>query len=52
MSFLDDPYAVYVISAYAATVAILGWLVWSSLAANARARDELDEAERRRRGER
>ena len=43
-----DPYAVYVIGAYAATAAILGWLVWATLRANARARAELDEAERRR----
>lgn len=44
-----DPYAGYVIAAYAATAAILGWLVWSSLAANARARRELAEMERGRR---
>ncbi len=44
-----DPYAVYVIGAYAATAAILGWLVWSTLRANARARAELDRMERERR---
>ncbi len=44
-----DPYAVYVIAAYGATAAILGWLVWSSLAASARARRELSEMERERR---
>lgn len=48
MSFLEDPYAVYVAAAYGATAAILGWLLWSSLAANARARRELNEMERKR----
>ena len=47
--FLSDKYAVYVIASYAATAAILGWLVWTTLAANARARRELEEAEGRRR---
>ncbi|HUF87871.1 MAG TPA: heme exporter protein CcmD [Thermohalobaculum sp.] len=45
---LGDPYAVYVTAAYGATAAILGWLLWSSLAASARARRELDEMERGR----
>jgi heme exporter protein CcmD len=49
MSFLADKYAVYVIAAYGATALILGWLVWSTLAANARARRELAEMERERR---
>jgi len=49
MSFLSDPYAVYVIGAYGASTAILGWLIWSSLAANARARRVLEDAERGRR---
>ena len=48
MSFLADKYAVYVIAAYGATAVILGWLLISTLAANARARRELDEAERER----
>lgn len=48
MSFLSDKYAVYVIAAYASTVAILGWLVWSTLRANARARAELEAAEKER----
>jgi len=48
MSFLSDKYAVYVIGAYGATLLILGWLTWSTLAANARARRELDDAERER----
>jgi heme exporter protein CcmD len=43
-----DRYAVYVVSAYGATAAILGWLIWSTLAANARARREMAEAESRR----
>lgn len=48
MSFLADEYAVYVLAAYGSTVAILAWLVIATLRANARARAELDEAERRR----
>jgi len=48
MSFLADKYAVYVLSAYGATAAILGWLLWSSFAASARARRDLAEIERKR----
>ena len=48
MSFLDDQYAVYVISSYAATGLILGWLLWVTLSANARARRDLEEAEKDR----
>ncbi len=44
-----DPYAIYVIAAYGATAAILGWLLWSTLAASAEARRELREMERERR---
>ncbi len=44
-----DPYAVYVIGAYGATAAILGWLVWTTLRANARARAELERMEEERR---
>ena len=44
-----DPYAVYVLAAYGATAAILGWLVWSTLAASARARRELEQMEKGRR---
>ncbi len=46
MSFLADKYAVYVLTAYGATALILGWLMWTTLAANARARRELSEMER------
>ena len=46
---MSDPYAIYVAAAYGATAAILGWLVWSSLRENARARDALDRAEKGRR---
>lgn len=49
MSFLSDPYAAYVLGAYGMSAAILGWLVWVSVAANARARRALDESERERR---
>ena len=48
MSFLTDKYAVYVLASYGAMVLILGWLLWSTLAANAKARRELDEVERKR----
>ena len=48
MSFLADKYAVYVLAAYGATALILGWLLWTTLAANARARRELTEMEKAR----
>jgi len=48
MSFLADKYAVYVIAAYGSTILILGWLIWATLAANARARSDLAEAEKER----
>ena len=49
MSLLSDTYALYVLSAYGASALILGWIVWSSLRANARARAELERIERERR---
>lgn len=39
----DDPYAVYVISAYGATAAILIWLLYATLTANAKARKALED---------
>jgi heme exporter protein CcmD len=48
MSILGDKYAIYVLAAYGATALILGWLVWSSLAANAKARRDLAEMEKER----
>lgn len=48
MSFLADKYAVYVITAYGATLLILGWLVIATLTANAKARRDLAEAEKER----
>ncbi len=48
MSFLADKYAVYVLAAYGSTALILGWLLWSTLAANATARRELAEMEKAR----
>ena len=48
MSFLADKYALYVLVAYGSTALILGWLLWATLAANARARRELAEAEKER----
>jgi len=44
-----DRHALYVLAAYGATVAILAWLVWSTLSANARARRDMHDAEQRRR---
>ena len=48
MSFLGDKYAIYVIAAYGSTALILGWLLWTTLAANAKARRDLAEMERER----
>jgi len=47
--FLNDKYAVYVLAAYGATAVILGWVLWSTLRANALARADLAAAERERR---
>jgi len=49
VSLLGDKYAIYVLAAYGATVAILVWLTWSSVAANAKARRDLAEMEKERR---
>ncbi|MDT8344997.1 MAG: heme exporter protein CcmD [Thermohalobaculum sp.] len=43
-----DRHALTVAAAYGATAAILGWLVWTTLSANARARREMQDAETRR----
>jgi heme exporter protein CcmD len=48
MSLLGDKYALYVLAAYGSTVLILGWLLWTTLAANARARRDLAEMEKER----
>ncbi len=48
MSFLGDKYAVYVLAAYGSTALILGWLMWSTLAANAKAKRDLAEIEKER----
>jgi heme exporter protein CcmD len=48
MSMFGDKYAVYVLAAYGATALILGWLLWTTLAANARARRDLAEIEKER----
>lgn len=45
---MTDPYAPYVIAAYGAFGLGLGALIWSTLRANARARAELESAERDR----
>ena len=46
MSFFSDKYALYVLAAYGSTLLILGWLLWITLAANARARRNLAEMEK------
>ena len=46
---MSDPYAIYVLAAYGASAAILGWLFVSTVRANARVRAELEQAERGRR---
>jgi heme exporter protein CcmD len=48
MSFFADKYAIYVLAAYGATALILAWLLWTTLAANARARRDLAEMEKER----
>ena len=48
MSFFSDKYAVYVLAAYGATTLILGWLLWTTLSANAKARRDLAEMEKER----
>ncbi len=48
MNFLADKYAIYVLAAYGSTALILGWLLWTTLATNARARRELAETEKER----
>ena len=48
MSFLGDKYAIYVLVSYGATVLILAGLVWTALAANAKARRDLAEMEKER----
>ncbi len=48
MNFLADKYAIYVLAAYGSTALILGWLLWTTLATNARARRELAEMEKER----
>ena len=48
MSMFGDKYAVYVLAAYGATALILGWLLWTTLAASARARRDLAEIEKDR----
>ena len=48
MSFLSDKHAVYVLVAYGASAVLLIGLVWATIAANAKARRELDQIDRER----
>ena len=44
----EDKYALYVISAYAATAIILVGLIWATVVANRRARQDLEALEQER----
>ena len=48
MSIIGDKYAVYVLAAYGSTALILGWLLWTTLSANAKARQDLAQMEKER----
>ena len=48
MSWLGDQYAFHILVSYGSTAVLLGGLIWASVAANARARRELEEADKER----
>lgn len=48
MNWLSDQYAFHVIVSYGTTALLLGALVWASVAANAKARRELEALDRER----
>ena len=48
MSWLGAQYAEHVLLSFGSTALILGALIWATVAANARARRELDRADRER----
>ena len=48
MSWLAERYAEHVLISYGVTALVLGWLIWATIAANAKARRELDEIDRER----
>ncbi|RED14315.1 heme exporter protein CcmD [Pontivivens insulae] len=45
---MEDPYAVYVLSAYGVSLALLGGLIWRSMARARAARRTLDQLEGRK----
>ncbi len=47
MNVFSDQYSAYVLAAYGASALILGALIWATVAANARARHELGEMDRK-----
>ena len=48
MSWLGDKYAFHILVSYGSAFLLLGGLIWASVAANAKARRELDEADKER----
>lgn len=48
MSWLGDQYAFHILVSYGSAVVLLGALIWASVAANARARRELEKADKDR----
>ena len=48
MSWLTEQYAEHVLISYGVTALVLGWLIWATVSANAKARRELDDADRER----
>lgn len=48
MSWFADQYAFHIFVSYGSTAVLLGGLIWVSVVANARARRELEEADKER----
>ena len=48
MSWLGERYAEHVLISFGVTALVLGWLIWSTIAANARARRDLEDMDRER----
>ena len=48
MSWLGEKYAVHILISYGSALLLLGGLIWATVVSNARARRELEEADRER----
>ncbi|MEM1300574.1 MAG: heme exporter protein CcmD [Pseudomonadota bacterium] len=48
MSWLGDKYTFHILVSYGSALILLGGLIWASVAANARARRELEKADKER----